>query len=120
MYVPLINVAIKTVLLHGSTTGKHVKKGKKKGSATYFFLFLEEVEELSCRPSSCIQKQHKVSREQGWDRKKNTKQQPSVPNHHKEPAVPSLPSFLNVGHSHDRIQQKSMVPSKTVQSILHG
>ena len=70
MYVPLINVAIKTVLLHGSTTGKHVKKGKKKGSATYFFLFLEEVEELSCRPSSCIQKQHKVSREQGWDRKK--------------------------------------------------
>ena len=70
--IPLIDVNTRDrTYLCGSTRDKSETKGEKKGGTTYFFLLLVEVEELSCRPSSCIQKQHKVSREQGGDRKKN-------------------------------------------------
>ena len=61
-----------TKLIYIVPQGKNMGTNNKIKSTTYFFLLLEEADEFSCRPSSCIQKQHKVSRKQGGDRKKKT------------------------------------------------
>lgn len=102
-----------TKLIYIVPQGKNMGTNNKIKSTTYFFLLLEEADEFSCRPSSCIQKQHKVSRKQGGDRKKKHKAT-TISANSLQRNCSFFTAFLSKCGSFSRCHPKLLV------SILHG